>query len=1066
MNGNGYLLMLGAYRDNEVSPTHPLMMTVDELQKAKVVVNTITLAPLAFEDTNHLIADTLNCSRQLAQPLTELIVRKTQGNPFFTRQFLKALHEDGLITFNRDCRYWECDIAQVKVRSLTDDVVEFMALQLQKLPDETQQVLKLAACIGNQFDLNTLAIVSEQAPIDAAITLWKALQEGLILPTSQVYKFFQGEQVEVTTVANPTYRFLHDRVQQAAYSLIPDPQKQATHLNIGQLLLRSTAPEQYEEHVFTIVNQLNIGTELIQDANQRQELAQLNLMASRKARTAAAYRSAANYVKTGIELLPETKWQTQYDLTLALYQIAAETAYLNGDFERMERSIEAVLQQAQTPLDQVTVYEIKIEAYIAQNNLLAAIAAGLEILQQLDIGFPSTPNQNDIDTAFQETALAIGNRTPSELLQLATMQEARYLAALQIMMTVVPATFIAQPTLFPLLALKQVYLSVTFGNAAISAFAYSLYALLLCGAGNASTGYEFGQLALNLLEQSSKPHLKPRTFYVSYAFSMHWKEHLHQSLSALKTGYLIGMEVGDLAYTGYCAFEYSAHAYYAGQPLLELAEEVANFNKALGKLKQKTTFVWTAIYHQSILNLIGKAEEPTQLIGETYDERIQIPLHQAASDRVGFVNLLTNKLVLSYLFEDYSLALDCAAQALPYLDAITSKFAIAIFHFYDSLTQLAKYSDTSPEQQTEIVDRVVKNQKKLYQAAQHAPMNHLHKFYLVEAEQACVLGQRMAALEYYDRAIAGAKENGYVQEEALANELAAKFYLDWGKERVAAGYMQEAYYGYARWGARAKVDNLEQRYPELLRPILEKAQKLNPIETLATISAPNLSIHASPQTGRSSSSSSVNATLDFAAILKASQNLSSAIQLAELLHQLSQMILQNSGADLCTLILPNAEGEWEVQAIATPENTQLCCTPLQDNPDLPTKLIYYVKNTREAVIIDDCETDLPVLDEYFSQRRPKSALCLPILNQGNLIGILYLKNRLTSGAFTSDRILILNFLCTQAAISLENARLYQTLQQSETKYRAFVEDVNDVIYSVNPDAVFTYLSPLRSCSIL
>ena len=313
MSDNGYLLMLGAYRDNEVSPVHPFILTVEEIKKANEIVNTITLAPLAFEDTNHLVADTLNCSRELAQPLTELIDRKTKGNPFFTTQFLKALHEDGEIAFDRDRRYWECDIAQVNTLALTDDVVEFMALQLQKLPSETQQVLKLAACVGNQFDLATLAIVSEQSPTDAATTLWKALQEGLILPSSQIYKFFQGaEKSDTQNTVNPKYRFLHDRVQQAAYSLIPEDQQQSTHLAIARLLRQNTPDAELEANIFEIVNHWNRAIALLVDPLEKINLAQLNLIAGNKAKAANAYEPALTYCRTGLALLEDLGgWQSQ-----------------------------------------------------------------------------------------------------------------------------------------------------------------------------------------------------------------------------------------------------------------------------------------------------------------------------------------------------------------------------------------------------------------------------------------------------------------------------------------------------------------------------------------------------------------------------------------------------------------------------------------------------------------------------------------------------------------------------------------------------------------------------------
>jgi predicted ATPase len=334
-----YLLLIGAYRDNEVFPAHPLMLTLDEIRKESATVNQITLAPLDQPALNRLIADPLSCPSERAVPLTELVFAKTKGNPFFATQFLKSLHEDGLISFDFSCGYWQCDIAQVRALSLTDDVVEFMAIQLQKLPVNTQEVLKLAACIGNQFDLATLAIVYEKSQAETAADLWKALQEGLVIPSTEVYKFFQdSESVEVVQAADlsVTYKFLHDRVQQAAYFLIPEAQKQLTHLKIGQLLLSNTPKAEIEEIIFDIVNQLNIGTELITHQSEKDELAQLNLIAGRKAKASTAYAAALRYLTTGLELLAASSWQTQYELTLSLYNEAAEVAFFNGNFQQME----------------------------------------------------------------------------------------------------------------------------------------------------------------------------------------------------------------------------------------------------------------------------------------------------------------------------------------------------------------------------------------------------------------------------------------------------------------------------------------------------------------------------------------------------------------------------------------------------------------------------------------------------------------------------------------------------------------------------------------------------------
>src|SRR4028118_2200574 len=405
MQDRGHLLVLGAYRDNEVSAAHPFMLTLDEIVKSGAVVNTITLQPLSLADLNQLVADTLICDLSLAGPLTELVYQKTKGNPFFSTQFLKSLYEDGKIIFDPPVSPlrkggsqggWQCDIAQARLTHASD-VVEFMAVQLQKLPAPTQEVLKLAACIGAQFDLDTLAIVNEKLPEQTASALWRALQEELILPITEGYKCFipTDDQSPTECIINPTYRFLHDRVQQAAYSLIPDSQKKATNLKVGKLLQQNYSEIEQEEQLFDIVGHLNQGIELILQPSEREALAQLNLKAGGKARNSNAYAAAIIYLQTGIQLLTANCWQTQYELTLNLYIAAAEAAYLNADFEGMEQMAASVLQNAQTILDKIKIYEIQIAAQTAQNKMLEAIAVARDALLQLGIELPTAPERSE-----------------------------------------------------------------------------------------------------------------------------------------------------------------------------------------------------------------------------------------------------------------------------------------------------------------------------------------------------------------------------------------------------------------------------------------------------------------------------------------------------------------------------------------------------------------------------------------------------------------------------------------------------------------------------------------------
>ena len=1028
-----YLLVLGAYRDNEVFPAHPLMLTLEDIKTQQAQIHTLTLKPLTETHINQLVADTLLCTTELATPLAELVYQKTQGNPFFATQFLQGLYEENCITFEATAGYWQCDLAQVRQLALTDDVVEFMAQKLQRLPTETQEVLKLAACIGNQFDLNTLAIASNQSPTLTATALWKALQEGLIVPLCETYKFFQdNDDVTSNSEVTAAYKFLHDRVQQAAYSLIPEDQKQSRHYQIGKLLLQQMAPEERESHIFELVNQLNYGVALITQPDKREELAQLNLLACRKARNATAYSTSREYAAMGLSLMPDNAWQQHYDMSLAFHDLGAELAFLCRDFEAMEQFMETILQQSRSLLDRVLVYRIKIQATASQNKLLEAVNIARQFLAQLGIMFPESPTEADVSQELTEVRQLIGSRPIESLTELPQMTDAQQIAIVQIANGIMPAVYLSCPALFPLLVCATIRLSLEYGNAPASAYSYACYGLIACKLmQEVSLGVQFGQLALQVVSKLNAKAIQPDVATAVGSCILHRKAHMRTMLPVMREGYEIALEIGNVEFAGYNAHLYCLDAFWCNQLLPTLKQETSTYCHTLVQFNQLTSANYCRLYWQSALNLIGESENPTALSGEALSEAKWLPQMLEVNDLYGLYFFYLSKLMLCYLFGDIESAQQHSISIEPYFEVGTGSVGEPAFYFYDSLTALAALDKASSAAKaaTELLQKIDQNQTQMQQHwASHAPMNYQHKVDLVEAERCRLRGQKTEVIDLYDRAIAGAKENEYIQEEALANELAAKFYLDWGKEKVASEYMQEAYYCYARWGAKAKINDLEQRYPNLLCPILQSEEGATGTwKTLTTISPLTTSVNSGIH--KSSSSTSINQALDFAAILKASQALSSNIELDQLLHQLTQIILQNSGADNCALILPDESGEWQVRAIATPDDTQLCAQPLTSNPNLPVKLINYVKNTQEIVVINELKTDLPVIDDYLRQRQPKSLLCLPLLSQGQLIGILYLKNQFTIGAFTGERVEVLNFLCTQAAISLENARLYKKAQE-------------------------------------
>ncbi|MCG8366236.1 MAG: hypothetical protein MJA27_23235, partial [Pseudanabaenales cyanobacterium] len=697
------------------------------------------------------------------------------------------------------------------------------------------------------------------------------------------------------------YRFLHDRVQQAAYSLIPSNQKQATHLKIGQLLLHNTPMAQREEKLFDIVNQLNIGLALIAEQAELNELAQLNLSAGHKAKASTAYGAALNYLTVGMELLPADCWLSQYDLTLNLHTLAAEAAFLNGDFQRQEQVAASVMEFANTLLDRVKIYEVKIQARQAQGRLLEAIQVALEILQLLGVDFPEQPTRVEVELGLAEIKLALAAKTETEIIASPAMTDPEKLAVMRILASVAGSAYGAAFNLMALMGFKLIDFSLNYGNTAESALGYAIYGVVLCDlVDDIEAGYQASQLVLGVLERSQTTSLKAQISVFVYDLIRHWKDPIRQILQPLLEGYASGLETGDLEWASFSALIYCYHAYFMGRELSGLAVEMANYSEVITTLKQEAALNYQEISRQAVLNLLGESSEPCQLIGAAYDEAKMLPLHQEAGDRTAVCFLALNKLILCNYFGDFGLAHPTADLTREYLDGATGSIHWPIFHFHDSLVQLALFPQASSEAQNQILAQVETNQAKLRHWAQMGPMNHLHKFQLVAAERHRVLGEKIAAMELYDLAIAGAQDNEYIQEKALANELAAKFYLAWGREKLAQVFMSDAHYAYSRWGATAKVNQLEEKYPNLLTQ--------NP--------TPSPIITANQLTASSTTLSQTGDVLDFESLVRASQAISSEIVLDRLLSTLMQILLENTGAQSGFLALEN-NGEFVIEAVGS-----------------------------------------------------------------------------------------------------------------------------------------------------
>jgi PAS domain S-box-containing protein len=1039
-----YLLLIGAYRDNEVFPAHPLMLTLEEIGKAQGNINTIILTALSAESLNQLVADTLNCQPLISQPLTQLIYRKTQGNPFFSTQFLKGLYDDELIKFDFDNSSWGCDISQLRTLALTDDVVEFMGLRLRKLPESTQNVLKLAACIGNQFDLATLAIICEKSEAETANYLWKALQEGLILPQSEVYKFYLESEDSQITSYKSNYKFLHDRVQQAAYSLIAEEDRQKTHLQIGQLLLQRLSQSEKSERVFDLVNQLNLGQAAIKTAEEKQQLARLNLEAGKKAKLSGAYQAAENYCFIGMNLLSANSWQTDYKLIYNLYLYGSEAAYLSGNFEQAETLYAKALTHAQTPLDKAIIYRVQMTQYQLQGRNSEAIEIQRQSLQLLGWEMPTEQEliQASLDEEINQVQRFLEQQTVALILNFPKMEDSSIAEILRILQILFYSAWLdGQPTLALLAIAKMTTLSLQYGNSDMSPFGYVGYGLIAnTMLKDSATAYQFGEMAVQLCEQFDNADVRGMTNFLFAADVHSWSRPIREADTYYNNAYKYGMEAGNWLTVGFMMMQSGSDRLTYGKNLDELygiAQAHADFLRQIKSLENLDALIVGVI--QPIRNLLGLTKIPLSFDDESFSEAEFLQKYSNAPYHLAW--LYSVKIRHAYLFDDKAAYPDLISQLSIIENAISSHAKVPSSVFYVALMHLTLIETTTEDSERQLHwQALALLEEKLKLWAKACPENILHKCLLIQAEKARLNGKKAEVIDLYEQAMTKAQTNLYIYEEGLANELAAKFYLDWGKEKVAAGYMQEAYYCYARWGAKAKTDDLEKRYPQLLTPILQTQQNSfhineTQIPTLQTI-----------QTTRSSST--ISDTLDFASILKSTQALSSEIQLEDLISTLLQIVIENAGSEKAALIYLN-EDNLILEAIATKDNgvTHLSI-PYENCFDIPHKVINYVKRSFKQVVLDNATVSPDFMrDEYIIQQQPKSLLCTPILDRGKLVGLLYLENKLTRGAFTPERLQVIKVLSTQAAISLENARLYKSQQETNTLLNSLLQTIPDFFFA-------------------
>ncbi|WNG19789.1 AAA family ATPase [Cystobacter fuscus] len=1033
-----YLFLIGAYRDNEVNETHPLTLSLAQLRKSKVVIRALSLQPLGVEHVEELIRDAFARGIRDKLPLARLAHSKTGGNPFFLGEFLKHLYAEKLVRYDLQGG-WQWSLEQIAARNETDNVVVFMAGKVQKLAPESRRALQLAACTGNVFALRTLAVISERSPAETAASLWEALDEGLIQPLDDAYKLTGVNVQNLLDTVNVEYRFTHDRIQQAAYSLIADEERRDIHWRVGKLLWANTPAETLLQRVFDIVYQLDHSLEYAQDRVERDELARLHLLAGRKAKASAAYEQALRYLRIGLQLLGapgaaadgtasaeelRESWTRQYRLCLELHDEAAEAAYLCGEYEEMQRRIQVVLEHARTLLDKVRSYKTEIQSFTSRKELLAGVDAGCRALAQLGIHIPPSATMEDCAPIAAAAAAAWAGRNIEDFISRPEMTDPEKLAAMELLARLYIPAYNAAPVVYMLVAYHKVILSLTHGLTWSSPRGMSAYAFLLCVQGDIESGYRFGWLALRMAERFRGTDLAS-TYFMFNFFVRYWRESAREPEPFLD-GYRHGLEAGDQEFAALNLSAALSQPFWSGAELPQLAIDGLSYDRSLRHLKQEFSREIAGIHLQGIHNLLGRTTEPLMLAGDVYDERERLPQNIESNNVVALGIFHLMKLALCCVMGENEKALAHSRKAEKYMGAITIAVLMMAFRFYDALASLACCDDARQE---DLLARVEANLERLRTWSKHAPGNLAQKVALVEAERARVLGHHAEARELYDQAITLAQKHRFIWDQALAHELAARFYRERGQVHMARLYLRDAHYAYQRWGAAAKVAQLEASFRH----------------ELAHARAATADSFAAQGTTQEYT---IAGTLDLRTVLKASQALSGELALDKLLTRLLTTVLENAGAQKALLILEK-NGELVIEAegsVDGPRMRVLHSIPISSCDDLLPAIVHLVARSGKPEVVNDASAEGMFTHEVYVQRmRVKSLLCMPLINQGKLTALLYLENNLVSGAFTHERIELLNLLSGEMAIAIDHARLYRALEVANKELSIYSQTLEEKV---------------------
>jgi predicted ATPase/signal transduction histidine kinase/GAF domain-containing protein len=1018
-----HLMLIAAYRDNEVDSAHPLVRKLEAMRQAGALLHDIVLAPLTQDDLTQLIADSLHCEPCHAGPLAILVHRKTTGNPFFSIHFLSALFEAGLLTFDDVEQQWSWDLNRIQATAYADNVVELMVRKLTRLHPDTQNALQQLACLGNSAEFTMLGVVYQDSLEQLHAQLAEAVAAGFIFRLSD------------------SYRFLHDRVQEAAYSLIAKESRAESHLRIGMLMASHTPSDKLEEAILEIVNQLNRGAHLVGSIAERERIAELNLIAGRRAKISTAYASALTYLHAARELLEDETWHRNYELVFSIEYLLAECELLTTEMAAAEHRLSMLAERAASPHDIALVARLRLTLYTAMDRSDRAVEVFLEYWRGRGTDWSSHPDEENARREYDHIWSLLGDRQIEELIDLPLMTDSDVLDVLDVFTAVVSPALFTDTRLLALVICRMVSLGLQHGNSDGLCYAY-VWLGMLAGPhfGNHQAGLRFGRLGYDLVDQRGLRRYQVRTYLSFSAFVSPWMKHIKTAGELQRRCFDAANRIGDLTYAGYSCNVLNTNLLAAGDPLAEVQREAETGLEFATNIRFGLVIDYITAQLGFIRTLRGQTATFGSFNDEHFDER-RFERHLANDSVLALAQCWywIRKMQARFFAGDYPSAIEASLNAERLLWASPAFFETAEYHFFCALSHAVSFDSATGAVRQQHVDAVTAHHKQHTIWAQHCPENFENRAALVGAEMARIEGRVLEAEQLYEQAIRSAQRNGFVNNGAIAYELAARFYAARGLHKFADTYLLEARYCYQRWGADGKVAQIDQLYPHL--------RKESPSAPASAIVAPT-------------------ELLDLATVMRVSQAVSRGMVLEPLIDSLMRAALEHAGAERGLLIRP-LDDRFVIEANAA--TTGDTVTVHQQDAavsavvSLPESVVRYVIRTQHDVILDDAAGESPFhADPYIVRYRVRSILCLPLISDAKLTGVLYLENNLAARVFTPSRITVLKVLASQAAISLENSRLYRDLEDRELARNRLVAVRADVNLALATDKSVRTI--LQSCA--